>query len=70
MEELPRHRDREVLERFYLREESRVSICESLNLTSLQLNQVLWRARQRFGEVLRKHGLSRSGGLAAHASEG
>jgi RNA polymerase sigma factor, sigma-70 family len=70
MEELPRHRDREVLERFYLREESRVSICESLNLTSLQLNQVLWRARQRFGEVLRKHGLSRGGSPAAHASEG
>ena len=70
MEELPGHRDREVLERFYLREESRVSICESLNLTSLQLNQVLWRARQRFGEVLRKHGLSRGGSLAAHAPEG
>ena len=70
IEELPGHRDREVLERFYLREESRVAICESLNLTSLQFNQVLWRARQRFGEVLRKHGLSRGNGLAAHAQEG
>ena len=70
MEELPGHRDREVLERFYLREESRVAICESLNLTSLQFNQVLWRARQRFGEVLRKHGLSRGIGLTAHAQEG
>jgi len=70
IEELPGHRDREVLERFYLREESRVSICESLNLTSLQLNQVLWRARQRFGEVLRKHGLSRGPSAAAHATEG
>jgi RNA polymerase sigma factor (sigma-70 family) len=64
IEELPGHRDREVLERFYLREESRVSICASLHLTSLQLNQVLWRARQRFGEVLRKHGLSRGAGFA------
>ena len=64
IEELPGHRDREVLERFYLREEPRVSICESLNLTSLQLNQVLWRARQRFGEILRKHGLSRGRSLA------
>jgi RNA polymerase sigma factor (sigma-70 family) len=70
IEELPGHRDREVLERFYLREESRVAICESLNLTSLQLNQVLWRARQRFGEVLRKHGLSRGQRFAAQATEG
>jgi len=70
IEHLPGHRDREVLERFYLREESRISICESLNLTSLQLNQVLWRARQRFGEILRKHGLSRGHSLAAHATEG
>lgn len=70
IEELPAHRDREVLERFYLREESRVSICESLNLTNLQLNQVLWRARQRFGEILRKHGLSHGRSRQAHASEG
>ena len=70
IEELPGHRDREVLERFYLREEARGSICESLNLTSLQLNQVLWRARQRFGEILRKHGMSRAPSLAAHATEG
>jgi RNA polymerase sigma-70 factor (ECF subfamily) len=70
IEELPAPRDREVLERFYLREEPRASICESLNLTNLQLNQVLWRARQRFGEVLRKHGLSRGLSLAARATEG
>jgi RNA polymerase sigma factor (sigma-70 family) len=70
IEELPGSRDREVLERFYLREEPRGSICESLNLTSLQLNQVLWRARQRFGEILRKHGLSRASSLAAQATEG
>lgn len=70
IEELPAHRDREVLERFYLCEEARGSICESLNLTSLQLNQVLWRARQRFGEILRKHGLSREPALAAQATEG
>jgi RNA polymerase sigma factor (sigma-70 family) len=70
IEQLPGHRDREVLERFYLREESRVSICESLNLTSLQLNQVLWRARQRFGEILRKHGLSRGQSFATQATEG
>jgi hypothetical protein len=70
IEELPGHRDREVLERFYLREEPRGSICESLNLTSLQLNQVLWRARRRFGEILRKHGMARAPSLAAQATEG
>lgn len=57
MRELPLERDREVLERFYLHEEPRTVIRESLHLTDLQFNQVLWRARVRFGEILRKHGL-------------
>jgi len=55
---LARERDREVLERYYLREESRTEIRESLRLTELQFNQVLWRARQRFGDILRRHGLA------------
>jgi RNA polymerase sigma-70 factor (ECF subfamily) len=59
--ELMRHlsaaRDREVLRRFYLNEESQQDICASLELSELQFNQVLWRARQRFGEILRRHGL-------------
>lgn len=55
--ELNMPRDREVLERFYLREESRRAICESLELTDLQFNQVLWRARQRLGAILRRHGM-------------
>jgi RNA polymerase sigma factor (sigma-70 family) len=55
---LPVQRDREVLERFYLREESRTQIRESLQLTDMQFNQVLWRARQRFGDILRSHGLA------------
>ena len=57
MDHLPVQRDREVLERFYLREEPRTSIRESLQLTDMQFNQVLWRARQRFGDILRKAGL-------------
>ena len=68
IEELPGQRDREVLERFYLREETRSAICDSLNLTSLQLNQVLWRARQRFGDILRKHGLAGVHNLATQGS--
>ena len=54
---LPQQRDREVLERFYLREEPRTTIRQSLQLTELQFNQVLWRARQRFGDILRRHGV-------------
>jgi RNA polymerase sigma-70 factor (ECF subfamily) len=63
MGHLPVQRDREVLERYYLREEPRTSIRESLQLTEMQFNQVLWRARQRFGDILRRHGyaLSESG---------
>jgi len=70
MDHLSVQRDREVLERFYLREEPKSSICESLKLTDLQLNQVLWRARQRFGDILRKHGLSSGGPLSAHIADG
>jgi RNA polymerase sigma-70 factor (ECF subfamily) len=51
-------RDREVLERFYLHEEPRSAIRESLKLTEMQFNQVLWRARQRFGDILRRHGFA------------
>jgi RNA polymerase sigma-70 factor, ECF subfamily len=58
MEHLPLQRDREVLERYYLREEPRTEIRESLQLTDMQFNQVLWRARQRFGDILRRHGLT------------
>jgi RNA polymerase sigma-70 factor (ECF subfamily) len=57
---LPMPRDREVLLRFYLHEEPKDAICRSLELSDLQFNQVLWRARQRFGEILRKNGLSRA----------
>ena len=60
----------EVLERFYLREEPRVAIRESMKLTELQFNQVLWRARQRFAEILRKQGFSGSGGHDAHPMDG
>ncbi len=50
-------KDREVLTRFYLREEPRNDICRALSLSAPEFNQVLWRARQRFAEVLRRNGL-------------
>jgi RNA polymerase sigma factor (sigma-70 family) len=58
MSQLPLARDREVLVRFYLHEESKDSICKSLELGDMQFNQVLWRARQRFGQILRQNGVS------------
>ena len=69
MAKLPMPRDREVLERFYLKEEARSAIRESMNLTELQFNQVLWRARQRFAEILRKQGFAGSDAVA-HSMDG
>jgi RNA polymerase sigma factor (sigma-70 family) len=63
IEQLPVPRDREVLRRFYLMEEPKSVICESLGLSDLQFNQVLWRARQRLGDILRKRGVLGSNGL-------
>jgi RNA polymerase sigma-70 factor, ECF subfamily len=60
MTQLPGPRDREVLMRFYLREEPKASVCRDMALSGLQFNQVLWRARQRFGAILRRNGLSRA----------
>jgi RNA polymerase sigma-70 factor (ECF subfamily) len=70
MDHLPVQRDREVLERFYLHEEPRTAIRESLQLTDMQFNQVLWRARQRFGDILRKAGLTLGETSSAHSTHG
>lgn len=70
MDHLPVQRDREVLERFYLHEEPRTAIRESLQLTDMQFNQVLWRARQRFGDILRKAGLTLGDGDAQRRDAG
>jgi RNA polymerase sigma-70 factor (ECF subfamily) len=70
MDHLPVQRDREVLERFYLHEEPRTAIRESLQLTDMQFNQVLWRARQRFGDILRKAGLALGDSSSAHSTHG
>ncbi len=46
--ELRNDRDREVLSRFYLADEDRSQIAQAFDLTSLQLNRVLHRARERY----------------------
>jgi RNA polymerase sigma-70 factor (ECF subfamily) len=50
--ELGVDRDREMLMRFYIREEDKESICTELAITPLHFNRVLFRAKQRFRELL------------------
>ena len=60
LRELSSPRDREVLVRFYLKEEERSSLCRSLGLTDLQFNRVIFRARERFRELLENKGFGKS----------
>ena len=52
LQELPNDRDRALLTRFYLYEESKASICAALELSDLHFNRVLYRAKGRFRKVL------------------
>jgi len=44
-------RDREILTRFYLREESQEQICDEMNLSETQFRLLKSRAKARFGEL-------------------
>jgi RNA polymerase sigma-70 factor, ECF subfamily len=55
---LPVERDREVLRRFYLHEESCETICAALDIEADHFRRVIHRARTRFREILTKAGLS------------
>ena len=52
LENLTKERDREILERFYVREEDKESICKRLDVDSIHFNRVLYRARQRLKSVI------------------
>lgn len=52
--ELPTDRDRQLLLRFYVGEEDKGAICADLGLDHLHFNRVLFRARQRFKELLER----------------
>jgi RNA polymerase sigma-70 factor, ECF subfamily len=52
LDELPVQRDREILIRTYLEDEDKSSICEALGVDSAHYNRVLFRAKQRFRELL------------------
>jgi len=60
MSEMSSPRDREVLVRFYLKEEERGELCASLGLTEVQFNRVIFRARERFRELLAHKGFGKS----------
>jgi RNA polymerase sigma factor (sigma-70 family) len=53
-------RDREILTRFYLQEESQEQICEEMGLTDTQFRLLKSRAKARFGELGKKKLAQRS----------
>jgi hypothetical protein len=64
LEEMPVARDREVLVRFYLDDEDREKICRELGLTEEHFNRVIFRARNRFRELLEHRGFRKADLLA------
>ena len=56
IEELPTPRDREILMGVYVREEDKDEICARLGIDSTHFNRVLFRAKQRFRELLVQKG--------------
>jgi RNA polymerase sigma-70 factor, ECF subfamily len=60
LKEITPARDRELLVRFYLYEESKEQLCQSLGLSDLHFNRVIFRARERFRELLERRGLGKA----------
>jgi RNA polymerase sigma-70 factor (ECF subfamily) len=52
--ELPTARDRQLILRFYLGEEDKARLCADLGIESVHFKRVLFRARQRFKELLER----------------
>ena len=67
LREVPLARDRELLVRFYLNEESKEELCQAFGLTELHFNRVIHRARDRFRDLLQRRGLSKSDFLSIAA---
>lgn len=59
LDELPTPRDRDILVRFYLHDESREAICRALDLSDEHFNRVIFRARNRFRELLERKGYAK-----------
>lgn len=54
LSELGQPRDRQLLRRFYLMEEDKADLCREYEVTPAHFDRVLYRARQRFGELLKQ----------------
>ena len=52
LESMTVERDRELLRRYYIYDEDKPQICRALGLDSLHFNRVLYRAKNRFREIL------------------
>src|SRR5260370_4008559 len=57
LDEMPAARDRELLVRFYLNDEDKEQICRELRLSHEHFNRVIFRARNRFKDLLERHGI-------------
>jgi RNA polymerase sigma-70 factor (ECF subfamily) len=60
LKEITPARDRELLVRFYLYEETKEQLCRSLGLSDLHFNRVIFRARERFRELLQRRGMGKA----------
>jgi RNA polymerase sigma-70 factor, ECF subfamily len=60
LEEMPVARDREVLVRFYLDDEDRETICRELELSEEHFNRVIFRARNRFRQLVEHRGFRKT----------
>jgi len=54
--ELSQERDREILNRFYVREQDKMTICRKLGVDDSHFNRVLYRARQRLRDLVLSEG--------------
>ena len=60
LQEVNSARDRALMVRFYLQEESKEELCREYGLTEHHFNRVMQRARDRFRKLLQRRGLSKS----------
>jgi RNA polymerase sigma-70 factor (ECF subfamily) len=58
LEQLSKKRDREILQRYYLEEEEKDTICEDMELTDLHFNRVIHRAKQRLRLLAESMGIT------------
>jgi len=60
LHDLPVERDRELLLRFYVREQSKSEVCSALGIDAAHFHRVVFRARERFRAVLERAGIEGS----------